>query len=151
MPTLQATKKKQLIESIVPIQRVQDAAEQLRDILGAIELRAFELFERRGGECGRDLEDWLAAEAELVYRTSAIINDQADRVEVRIGVEGVSPQTVAVLLTEQKLVVRGEAWCESGPGHKWMLVRIDLPASVNPDSATAVLESSELAVTLRKV
>lgn len=27
--------------------------------------RAFELYQRRGGEPGRDLEDWLAAEAEL--------------------------------------------------------------------------------------
>jgi hypothetical protein len=30
-----------------------------------IERRAFELYERRGGEHGRDLDDWLLAENEL--------------------------------------------------------------------------------------
>ncbi|HKV28617.1 MAG TPA: DUF2934 domain-containing protein [Candidatus Acidoferrales bacterium] len=30
-----------------------------------IELRAYELYVQRGGEDGRDLEDWLAAEREL--------------------------------------------------------------------------------------
>ncbi len=31
-----------------------------------IELRAYELFEQRGGEPGHDLDDWLQAEAEIV-------------------------------------------------------------------------------------
>jgi len=31
----------------------------------AIELRAYELFEARGYENGRDLEDWFRAESEL--------------------------------------------------------------------------------------
>lgn len=30
-----------------------------------IQLRAYELYLKRGGEDGRDVEDWLAAEAEL--------------------------------------------------------------------------------------
>jgi len=30
-----------------------------------IQLRAYKLYLRRGGEDGRDVEDWLAAEAEL--------------------------------------------------------------------------------------
>ena len=30
-----------------------------------IQLRAYQLYLRRGGEDGRDVEDWLAAEAEL--------------------------------------------------------------------------------------
>jgi len=32
---------------------------------GQIQLRAYELYVQRGGEDGRDLEDWLAAEREL--------------------------------------------------------------------------------------
>ncbi|MGE5113004.1 MAG: DUF2934 domain-containing protein [Acidobacteriaceae bacterium] len=30
-----------------------------------IRLRAYELYEQRGGESGHDLDDWLQAEAEL--------------------------------------------------------------------------------------
>jgi hypothetical protein len=40
-------------------ERVEPAAR------GAIALRAYELFEERGREPGRDVEDWLRAEHEL--------------------------------------------------------------------------------------
>jgi hypothetical protein len=33
-----------------------------------IALRAYELYQQRGGEDGRDLDDWLRAEAELHRR-----------------------------------------------------------------------------------
>ena len=38
-----------------------------------IQLRALELFEQRGREGGRDLEDWLQAEAELTQRRPRMI------------------------------------------------------------------------------
>jgi HSP20 family molecular chaperone IbpA len=150
MPTSQATMKKRVTGSAVPIQRVQDDFEELRDILGAVELRAFELFERRDGQCGHDLDDWLAAEAELVYQAPVTIDNQADHVEVRIGLGEVSAQEIALFLTDQKLVVRGEARSQLGSERKWMLVRIDLPVGVNPDTAIAALESGEVTVILRK-
>lgn len=31
-----------------------------------VETRAFELYQKRGGEDGRDLEDWLTAEEQLL-------------------------------------------------------------------------------------
>jgi hypothetical protein len=37
-----------------------------------IEVRAYEIFLERGGEPGRDLEDWLAAEKELHGRHAEI-------------------------------------------------------------------------------
>jgi len=36
-----------------------------------IERRAYEIYEERGCEGGRELEDWLAAERELSQRSSA--------------------------------------------------------------------------------
>jgi hypothetical protein len=37
----------------------------------AIARRAFELFEKRGGECGHDWEDWFQAESELLHPEKA--------------------------------------------------------------------------------
>jgi hypothetical protein len=49
--------------------------------------RAYELFEARGGEHGRDLEDWLQAEQELyASQVAAARNSQAQR--------GVTPDAV---------------------------------------------------------
>lgn len=36
-----------------------------------IRLRAYEIFERRGGEHGHDIEDWLEAEAEITGKKKA--------------------------------------------------------------------------------
>ncbi len=37
-----------------------------------IRLRAYELYEERGREDGRDIDDWLRAEAEVVRKRSRI-------------------------------------------------------------------------------
>jgi len=51
----------------VPTRRRNDAEPPRRDpITEAIALRAYELFLARGGQDGRDLEDWLQAERELL-------------------------------------------------------------------------------------
>jgi hypothetical protein len=38
------------------------------ELLEQIRVRAYELFEQRGGEQGRDLDDWLQAEAEVTQK-----------------------------------------------------------------------------------
>jgi hypothetical protein len=38
----------------------------------SIAARAYELFLARGGEHGRDLDDWLRAESELVNRAAGV-------------------------------------------------------------------------------
>lgn len=40
------------------------------ELLEQIRVRAYELFEQRGGSQGHDLEDWLQAEAEVLQRQS---------------------------------------------------------------------------------
>jgi hypothetical protein len=51
----------------VPTRRRNDSEPPRRDpITEAIALRAYELFLARGGQDGRDLEDWLQAERELL-------------------------------------------------------------------------------------
>jgi len=135
------------IEPELSIRRVTDISDELRDILGDVEQRSFVLLERRDGECGRDLADWLAAEAELVYETPVTVADLADRSEIRIGLEGRSSQEVSLFLTDQRLVVRGK---KRGWSHKWLLVRVDLPAGVDPATARAAMESGELLVILIK-
>lgn len=41
-------------------------AEAENELQEQVRLRAYELYEQRGGEDGRELDDWLQAEAEIV-------------------------------------------------------------------------------------
>ncbi|MGI9101496.1 MAG: DUF2934 domain-containing protein [Terriglobales bacterium] len=38
-----------------------------------IRLRAYELFEKRGGENGRALDDWLQAESEIIRQSLTVV------------------------------------------------------------------------------
>lgn len=51
-----------------------------------VQLRAYELYLKRGGEDGRDVEDWLAAETELRNQHSSSLG-MSDR--------GQKPKTLA--------------------------------------------------------
>lgn len=43
------------------------------DLQQQIRLRAYQLFEQRGRMHGRDLDDWLKAEAEVLRRTRSAV------------------------------------------------------------------------------
>jgi hypothetical protein len=53
--------------SVARVPTVQ--AHDIEDVEEKIRIRAYLLFEKRGGEHGHDLEDWLQAEAEILRST----------------------------------------------------------------------------------
>jgi HSP20 family molecular chaperone IbpA len=151
MPTAQATKQRAPTKPTLAILRVDDAACLLDDISGPILHRAFEIFERRGGEDGRDLDDWLAAEAELVYQTTVAVADHEDRIEIRIDLGDREPHDVSLALTKHQLVLRAEARAIAhNSGGKWLVVRIDLPEGADPDTAKATIEGDRVLVVIDK-
>jgi hypothetical protein len=63
--------------SVTPINRKPSATKQLKKSPGQngnlqeeIRRRAYELYQQRGGEHGRDHEDWIRAEAEVLARSA---------------------------------------------------------------------------------
>lgn len=44
-----------------------------------IRLRAYQLFEKRGGEHGHDVEDWIQAEAEVMGKKPTELSARAER------------------------------------------------------------------------
>jgi hypothetical protein len=66
-------------ETFMPVHRAEENEET---IVNAIQRRAFELFEMRGCEPGRDLEDWLQAEQEILYGSGASVDESTESVDV---------------------------------------------------------------------
>lgn len=48
-----------------------DAPQTDDDLQDEVRRRAYQLFEQRGGRHGRDMEDWLRAEAEIAQKKPA--------------------------------------------------------------------------------
>jgi len=57
--------------NVSPIQAEETAGASVRNAAreDEIRLRAYEIYLQRGGEPGREMEDWLQAERELEHRT----------------------------------------------------------------------------------
>jgi HSP20 family molecular chaperone IbpA len=116
--------------------------------------RAFQIFEERGKHHGHDLDDWLAAEHELLASMPIEIIEKADKLVVRAQIPGFSGENLRVTLEPEKLVIKGRPK-ETKPGDKdedWEFFRpVDLPSNIEVESATAMLTGNVLVIELNKL
>jgi len=74
----------------------------------AIARRAYELFEKRGGEHGHDWEDWFRAESELLQPVSVSMSESDDRISVRANVLGFEGNELKVSVEPQRITILGK-------------------------------------------
>jgi HSP20 family molecular chaperone IbpA len=70
--------------------------------------RAFEIFEGRGGEPGRDTEDWFRAESEMVHPAPLNVMESDAECVVRAEVPGLRGTDIKVDVRLRSLVISGE-------------------------------------------
>jgi HSP20 family molecular chaperone IbpA len=108
------------------------------DIQRAIAYRAYELYESRGRNHGRDMEDWFSAEKELIKPANVQIADSGGQLSVRAGVAGFNARNIQLGVSQRRLIIWGEA---ANPGVTrgtiHMLGEINLPVEVDPRKAVA--------------
>ena len=134
--------------------------EQMKKLYDGVARRAYHLFEARGGEPGKPLEDWLRAEAELLGMVEGELREHADRIEASFSVPRFHPEEIEVSVEPRCLVVRGKTerrshWTgKEGSGteksEEQFLRRYDLPADVDADKVMATLSEGKLTVVLPK-
>ena len=57
----------------MPIRPSVQTTESSIDLQEQIRLRAYQLYEQRGSEHGRDLDDWLQAESEVTQQKAKVV------------------------------------------------------------------------------
>lgn len=144
----------------VRIEESEGLMHRVRDIYHAISHRAHHLFERRGHTHGRDLDDWLQAESELLQPITVEVTDGDDAVTVRAWVPSFHASQLEVWVEPSRLVITGRS--EEKTDHKFAASlyseeeyreaysSLALPYEIDTTKATAVLDSGVLDVTLPK-
>jgi len=137
-----------------------DLFNRIQDLSNSIARRAFEIFEDRGRALGRDLEDWLHAEAEFLHPVHLDIAESADAVTVRAEVPGFSAKELEVGVEPHRLTISGKR--ETSEEHsskktiyseqcsKQIYRAIDLPAEVDTSKVTATLKNGVLELSMPK-
>lgn len=144
---------------VVPAPALAERESRLRE---RIERRAYELFERRGSVHGRDVEDWLQAESELVRRFPHTVakTDHAFIVFAELPGMWTADQLV-VGVEARRLIISGEREVEvtysDAQGTRTekraqsIFQALDLPVDVDPARATAGLAGMTLEVVMPHV
>lgn len=147
----------------VNIQKVKDPAKETLPIfadiakrIDAVRQRAHELFEHRGGDLGRALEDWFTAEREVFGWTAAELSEKDTAYEIEFTLAGFDAKDVQVTATPNEIIVRAATreerkvekekvlWSEFGS--KDVCRRFELPSPIDTDKVTAALDKGILRI-----
>jgi len=132
----------------------------VENLFRKIKERAYSLFEKRGQTDGKDIEDWLAAERELLWSPPAELTESEDEFHIRVAVPGFEEKNIEVTATPEAVFVKAEASTEEKKenegtvftefGERTLFRRVDLPEPADLDRSTATLSSGLLTVTAKK-
>ena len=139
---------------VVPALALAERENRLRE---RIARRAYEIFEQHGGVHGRDVEDWLQAEAELVRRFPHTVAKTDQAFIVFAELPGAwSAEQLIVGVESRRLLISGEREVEvtysGAQGTRTekraqsIFQALDLPVSVDPARATANLAGMTLEI-----
>jgi len=160
MTAQSATATQTTKEFLLARQDNRDLLTEFDRISDLIARRAFELFEGNGRWPGRDLEDWLRAEAEIVHPLPLELTESDSHFAVRVEVPGFTAKDLEISLEPRCLKISGkrEAKGEEKKGKAirselqadLILRAIDLPADVDASKASATLKDGVLTIDLPK-
>lgn len=151
-------REKNVVVKLSPAELLDRQREQID---GMIAQRAYELFEGHGCQHGQDVADWLRAEEEVVHPCRHDLRESAEEIILRAAMpNSYSADQLLVSVEPWRLMVSGETeinvgfWDGTKTGTETRTRRIfrahDLPAKVNPSTATAVLREGTLEVVMPK-
>jgi HSP20 family protein len=151
----------------VTVQRVEDnrpavapVLEEIKATFDKIRKRAFELFERRGGAPGFDVEDWVRAEHDLFWVPQVELLETEAEFEIKAGVPGFEAKNLSITAQPTEILIQGEAEkleekTEKGVSHsefgsKSLYRRFALATPIEIDAVTANVENGMLTVSAPK-
>lgn len=140
----------------VVVKKTETVWDQLQKMEDRIMKRAYDIFRGGGSETGKDLDNWLAAERELVFKPAIELKEKDNAFEIKVAVAGVDPKDLKVEVTADDLLVKGETKTEKNEEKEKVhysefesasLFRsIRFPKKVNADDVKAELKNGLLTI-----
>jgi len=134
--------------------------ERLTEISKETAKKAYEFFLQRGGEFGKELDDWFNAESTVLRPVAVEITETDGRINVSAAVPGFKPDEIEISVKDDQLIMSGkteerqEKTDENVVYTDWKSDRffrqLTLPGTVDAENVKAELKDGILKVTLPK-
>jgi HSP20 family protein len=138
----------------LPVRKTRSLFDELEAMRERVTRRAYDIFRNNGEMLGRDFDDWLLAERELIWKPSIELAEKDNEFRIEIAVPGVEPKDIDIEVTQEDILVKanilhehkeekGEVHtCEFASGS--MFRSIHLPKSIDPDKVKAEFKNGML-------
>jgi len=139
------------------IRKTSSVFDEVNEIQERITQRAYEIFERNGAVFGRELDNWLQAEEELLWKPSIELCEKNGELLIEAALSGLDPKDVEIEVTPEDIILKAETQhqhqeqkgivhiCEFKTG--MMFRSIHLPRKINPDRVKAEFNHGLLRLT----
>ena len=140
----------------LPVRKTESIFDEIDKMHERIMHRAHDIFLANGGVFGKDLENWLSAERELVWKPAMELREKGNEFLLTIAVPGIEAKDLDIEVTADNLLVKGEHHnrkekkgkvyaCEFESGSLFLAVHF--PKKIDPDKVKAEFKNGMLRVT----
>jgi HSP20 family protein len=138
----------------LPVKQSTSIFNEIEKMHDRIVQRAFEIFSSNGQTFGKDIEDWLKAERELIWKPAIELEEKDNEFRLQIAVPGVEPKDIDIEVTPEDILVKAEVHhehkeektevhtCEFAAGN--LFRSIHLPKKIDPDKVKAEFKNGML-------
>ena len=138
----------------VAVRKLSSIFDEMNQIQARVMRRAYDLFEQGGHLFGRDLDDWLQAERELLWKPALELRETDGEFVLEAAVSGVDPKDIDIEVTPEDIVLKANIQheheekkgtvhiCEFQSGRMFRSIR--LPKRINPDKVKAEIKNGLL-------
>ncbi|HEX4073970.1 MAG TPA: DUF2934 domain-containing protein [Candidatus Acidoferrales bacterium] len=129
---------------------LQDLTACLLEAYDCVSRRAHEKYLERGEAPGKEMDDWLAAQRELLPSLPTNVKESGDFVYALASVYGAAASEIAVGVESHWLVILvGSNPVMQSATHSFCV--LELPAKVDPGRSVAILSDGMLAIRMKKL
>ena len=147
------------VAKLVVLENNDRISAETEEIQNRIRERAFKLSQERG-HAGREMDDWLTAESEIISVPPADLIEKNGMFQVRMAIVGLDLEQMSVMTSPQQMLVRGDYrhedarddgtvhLCDFKPATVFRSIRFPQPIDVN--SVDVAYQNGILLVTAAK-
>ena len=144
------------MSQLVPIRKSKSIFDEVERMRDRIMRRAHDIFTSNGGLFGKDTEDWLQAEQELVWRPAIELTEKDDEYRLELAAPGVDPKNIDIEVTPEDILIRADVHhehrkeegdvyaCEFAHGN--LFRSIHLPKKIDPEKVKAEFKNGLLSL-----
>jgi HSP20 family protein len=141
----------------LPIRKTKSIFDEIETMHDRIMRRAYDIFSSNGGVFGKDIDHWLQAERELVWKSAIELEEKDGEFLLQVAIPAVDAKDVDIEVTAEDILIKAEVkhehkqkkgelhTCEFASGH--LFRSIHLPKPIDTDKVKAEFKNSMLTLT----